>query len=50
MRNVLIVYSFKSGMYVLELRDENNVVIQVRETANYHDIGSIVSNWVCNAY
>lgn len=50
MRNVLIVFSSRGGMYVLELRDENNVVIHIRETTNYHEIGSIVSNWLHNAH
>lgn len=50
-RSVHITYT--EGKYVLELfKDDSfdNIPVRVIDVQNYHEIGSIVSNWLVNGF
>lgn len=49
MRNVHINYDAVSGHYLIAFM-ENQTIKGKRSTGNYHEIGSIVSNWIINGW
>jgi len=49
MRDAIVTFDFHTLMYTIQLRD-NQLIINTREVANYHDIGSIISNWLHNGF
>jgi hypothetical protein len=46
-RDVFIAY--EQGYYLVILL-EGNEMKETRHITNYHDISTIVSNWICNGY
>ena len=47
MRDAFVTFSHRDGLYTVTLR-EGQVIADTRRIENYHEIGSIISNWIHN--